>query len=474
MSDGVLVVGGGITGLSAAYDLACAGVPVTVVERSGRWGGKVHTDVIDGFVVEAGPDSFVAYRPAAARLATDLGIGEQIVTTLEPRQVWLRRDGRMVPLPDEMGVVLPTRLAPFVRTPVFTWPQKVRAGLDLIIPRTLDDDDIAVGEFLRRRLGDALVTQLADPLFGGIYGTTVDQLSLDAVLPSLREAERTHRSLLLASLAQGRAARAARATRGADAPTGQSGRPGSPFRSLRHGMGSLVDALVAALDADGRASLRLGTEVTALRTRGTTTLASLDDGSTLSCDGVVLTAPGPITARLLREEVPAAAAAVGSVRHATTAVVSLGFPADAFDQPLPGHGFLEAGPSPAVFSGCTISSNKWPERAPPGTVLLRAFVPDRSASLLREDDATLADIVTAQVAEVLAARVEPLMRCVARWSEAMPVYTTGHLERMAATEAAMNDQPTWILAGATYRGVGVPDCIAAGRAAAAQLVVELG
>lgn len=471
MSDGVLVVGGGITGLAAAYDLARAGVPVTVAERSGRWGGKVRTDVVDGFVVEAGPDSFVAYRPAAARLATDLGLGEQIVPTLEPRTVWLRRNGRMVPMPEAMGVVLPTRLAPFVRTPLFTWRQKLRAGLDLVMPRTLDDDDVAVGEFLRRRLGDALVTQLADPLFGGIYGTTVDELSLDAVLPTLREAERTHRSLLLASLAQGRAARAARA---AETPAGGPRQPGSPFRSLRRGMGSLVDALLAVLRADCHVTLRLDTTVTALRTSGTTTLADLDDGSTVRCDGVVLTAPGPVAARLLSEEVPAAAAAVGSVRHASTAVVSLGLPADAFDRPLPGHGFLEAGPRPAVFSGCTISSSKWPERAPEGSVLVRAFVPDRSASLLSEDDARLGDVVEKQVAEVLGARRPALIRRVDRWSAAMPVYTTGHPDRLATIDAAMADRPTWVLAGATYRGVGVPDCVAAGRTAAAQLVDKLG
>lgn len=472
MSDGVLVVGGGITGLAAAYDLMRAGVPVTVAEQSDRWGGKIRTDVVDGFVVEAGPDSFVSYRPAALQLAGEVGLGDDVVPTLDPRRVWLRRDGRMVPLPDDMGVVLPTRLAPFVRTPLFTWPQKLRAGLDVVLPRTLGADDVSVGAFLRRRLGAALVTQLADPLFGGIYGTSVDELSLDAVLPQLRAAEEEHRSLLLASLAQGRASRAARTAAG---PRNGSARSGSPFRSLRRGMASLVHAVVEALENAPEVRLRPRTAVRSLDVqRGGSTVARLADGTTTRHDAVVVTAPGPVAARLLEDAVPRAARPVRSVRHATTAVVSLGYDADAFEVPLHGHGFLEAGPVPAVFSGCTFTSSKWPGRAPSGTTLLRAFVPDRSSTLLAADDRTVAATVERQVADVLPVHRPAIMRHVARWVDAMPVYTVGHLARLAAVDEAMAARPTWVLAGATYRGVGVPDCVASGRAAAERLLDRLG
>lgn len=460
MSDGVLVVGGGISGLAAAYDLMRAGVPVTVAEASDRWGGKVSTHTVDGFVVEAGPDSFVSYRPAAQRLAEEVGLGDEVVATLEPREVWLRRDGQMVPLPDDMGVVLPTRVAPFVGTRLLTWPQKVRAGLDVVLPRTLGPEDTSVGAFLRRRLGDALVTRLADPLFGGIYGTSVDDLSLDAVLPALRAAEAEHRSLLLASLAQGRTARAAR-------PPGAA-RAGSVFRSLRRGMGSLPDALVEQLGRASSVCLRPETSVTQIATVGCRTRARMADGSSSDYDAVVLAAPGPVVAPLLGDELPVAASLVAAVRHASTAVVSLGFAADAFDRPPAGHGFLEAGEHPAVFSGCTITSSKWADRAPPGTVLLRAFVPNRSSALLRKDDRTVIDVVERQVGEVLTARRPAVMRHLARWVDAMPVYTVGHRARMDALDEAMAQRPTWVLAGATYRGVGVPDCVGSGRAAAAR------
>ncbi|HSG84869.1 MAG TPA: protoporphyrinogen oxidase, partial [Candidatus Limnocylindrales bacterium] len=203
----VLVVGGGITGLTAAHALGAAGLPTVLVEATDRLGGKVRTERTDGFLVETGPDSFISYRPAALELARELGLADAIIRPTEPRTVTVRIGGRFVRLPDGMGLVLPTRMRPFVTTRMFSPLEKARMGLDLVLPRRLDGVDVAVGPFLRRRLGGALVDRLAGPLIGGVYGTPIDELSLDAVVPQLRGAEREHRSLLLASLAQGRARR---------------------------------------------------------------------------------------------------------------------------------------------------------------------------------------------------------------------------------------------------------------------------
>lgn len=462
----VTVVGGGITGLAAAFDLARAGVRVTLVEGGDAFGGKVGTDALDGFLVERGPDSVVAYRPAALRLVSDVGLADEVIGTAEPRAVYLRRAGRLVPLPEGMGLVLPTRLRPFVGTPLLTWPQKLRAGLDLVLPRRLDADDVAIGAFLRARLGAGIVTGIANPLVGGVYGADVDDLSLDAVLPQLRTYEQTHRSLLLASLAQGRAARAAQA----DGPP--SG--GSPFRSLRRGMGSLVDALVATLGAASGVEVRLGARATSLRTEGSGSVVGLAGGERIRADAVVLATDATAAAALLGEEAPDAAALVGGIRLGTSAVVSLGYPEEAFRTAPPGHGVLEADAHPASFSAVTVSSAKWAGRAPDGHVLLRASLPSRSAALSGLPDAQVLDAVEREVGQVLDVAGAPVLRHVVRWTSTMPIYTVGHRDRIASMRRAMRARPTWFPAGAPYDGVGVPDCVGSGRRAAAQALAVLG
>lgn len=457
----VLVIGGGVAGLAAATQVVNAGARVVGVEAASHWGGKVRTEVIDGFLIEAGPDSFVSYRPAAITWARELGLGDDIISTTDPRTVHLRLAGDMVPMPAGMGLVLPTQFAPFVRTALFTWPQKLRAGMDVVMPRRLPPGDISVGEFLAERLGTGLVERLADPMLGGVYGASVYDLSLDAVLPQLRTYEDDHRSLLVAALSQGRQARRAAA---GSASAGTAG--GSPFRSLRHGMGSLVAAAVAHCNASGLADLRAGVSVTSLAATPEGTLANLSDGSTVTADTVVFATPADVTAGLIGDHLPKAAAVMNSVVRGSTAVVNLGYRAAAFDTAPQGHGFLEAGPQPAVFSGVTFSSLKWAGRAPAGTVLLRAFLPSRSAWLAMRFDDEVVAAVHDQLAAILGIHDKPVVRSVSRWLDVMPTYTVGHLDRMAALDKAMAVRPDWALAGASYRGVGVPDCIASGRAAA--------
>lgn len=474
---GAVVVGGGITGLAAAYQLTRAGLPILLVEASDRLGGKIRTERIDGFLVEAGPDSFIAYRPAATVLSRELGLGEAIIRTTDPRVVHIRARGEMIAMPEGMGLVLPTRLAPFVTTRLFSWPQKLRAGLDVVLPRWLDDEDVSIGAFLRHRLGGAMVDRLADPLLGGIYGAPVDELSLFAVVPQLRDYERDHRSLLLASLAQGRAARArARAVAAARGPSGSrpSSGSGSPFLSLAGGMGSLVDALAAAVRAAPGAEIRLGTSAVALERVGARTAVTLSDGTRLTPDAVVLAGTARASAGLLADEAPVAAAAIRSIPHGSTGVVTLGYRADALPEPLVGHGFLVAGDDPLSFGACTFTSSKWVGRAPEGTILLRAFLPERSAALLDAPDDAVVAAVQADLARTVGVREAPLVQDVARWHEAMPRYTVGHLERVAAAEAALAARPEVILAGAAFHGVGVPDCVARGRAAAERVMTLAG
>ena len=470
----VVVVGGGITGLASAHALGAAGVPTLLLESGDRLGGKVRTERVEGFLLEHGPDSFVSYRPAALRLATALGVAGDLIRPLEPRTVQIRTGGRLRRFPDGMGLVLPTRFLPFATSDLFSPLEKLRMGLDLLLPREHVTGDRGVGPFLRRRLGAALVDRLAGPLIGGVYGTAIDDLSIDAVVPQLRTYEREHRSLLLASLAEGRtrrhAAKAAAATGSPPAP------PPAPFVSLGGGTQQLIDALAAAVRAMPSVEIRIGAEVEGVESgRGAAEArVRLAGGETVDAEAVVLATPAPVTRRLVGGIAPAVVRALEAIPHGTTAVVNLAYRDDQLPADLAGHGFLVAQDEPLTISAATLSSRKWAGRAPDGTLLVRAFIGSRRPEAHRGPDAALIAAAHADVAECLGIRGEPILARIARFPDAMPQYTVGHLGRVAAAEAALAPFPALRLAGGAYRGVGLPDCIAQGVAAADAVLGRLG
>ena len=467
----VVVIGGGITGLAAAQSLGRAGIPTLLLEASERLGGKVRTERVDGFVIDHGPDSFVTYRPAAVRLATDLGLADRIVRPLEPRAVFIRTRGRLRRLPDGMGLALPTRLRPFVTTDLFTPIDKLRMALDLVLPRERRAGDLGVGPFLERRLGRALVDRLAGPLIGGVYGTPIDELSLDAVVPALRASERKHRSLLLASLAEGRARAAT--SRGEPASVETRPSPASPFVAMAGGTGELVDALAAALRAMPGMEVRTGVPVTGVDAERAGALVRLRGGEAIRAEAVIVATEGPVAAELLAGASPNAARAIRSIRQSTTTIVNLAYRADQLSSGVMGHGFLVADDEQLGISACTITSAKWANRAPEGTLLARAFVRSGLATAgdgaAPVDDAALVALAHRDVAATLGIRGVPVLTRIARFPRVMPQYTVGHLERVAMVENALAAAPAIRLAGASYRGAGLPDCIAQGEAAAAAI-----
>lgn len=442
-----LVCGGGITGLAAARALGRAGIAVTLVEAGPRLGGKIGTERIDGFVVERGPDAFLVTPPAALGLAREAGLGDEVAGPLEPHDVAVWDRDRLVRVPDGTGFGIPTRFTPFLRSPLFSPREKARAALEPLVPATASAQDESIGAFLRRRFGDAVVERLAGPLIGAVYGAAVDELSLAALMPRLREAARRHGSLVRAGLA----------ARGRARPAGPA------LVTLARGMGSLVDAVAAQLPAE----VRLGAGVAALARSGRGYAVTLDDGTELEADVVVLATPAAQTARVLAALSPAAAAALRTLTYRGTAAVSLGYDEARLARPLAGHGFVV--PDGALpISACTFSSAKWAGRAPAGAVLVRATV--RDEALLAAPDEALAAAAHRAVARVLGVAGAPVLARVARWAGAMPRYTVGHLDRLARIEAALAGHPGIALAGAAYHGAGVPDCVAQGEAAATRLI----
>jgi protoporphyrinogen/coproporphyrinogen III oxidase len=462
----VLVVGGGITGLAAALELGRAGVPTLLVEASDRLGGKVGTEHVDGLTIEQGPDSMLTTRPAAVALAREVGLGDELTGVSEPRTVHILRDGRQVPMPDGLGLVLPTKVRPFVGTRLFSWPEKARMALDLVMPRVASADDESVGAFLRRRLGPALVDRLAGPLVGGIYGTAIDELSLDAVVPTLRAAERAHRSLLLAGLADGRRMRAVAA--------GGMGPPRAVgvFASFRGGLGDLVDATARAASATGSVSISVGTRVISLEPAGTGVRARLSDGRVLTVDAAIITTPGPVAAALVSAFAPRAAAAIATIPHASSTVVTFAYAVEAFSVPPVGHGLLIPASEGLPISALTWSSNKWAGRASAGTVLVRVFLPGEPTGG-RAPDGLIA-MARAAVERLAPVRRAPELARVSSYEGSMPRYTVGHLGRVDLVERELAAHPSVVLAGAPYHGIGLPDCVAGARVAAAAVLDRLG
>jgi protoporphyrinogen/coproporphyrinogen III oxidase len=457
----VLVVGGGIAGLAAALRLAEAGRRVTLVEASNRLGGKIGTETADGFVVEAGPDSFITTRPAAARLCVELGLGDELVGTNEPRTVYVMRGGRLHRLPDGLALVVPTRFRPFASSPLFSPLEKLRMGLDLVLPRGRLDSDESVGSLLRRRLGGALVNRIAGPLLGGIYGTGVEELSAEAVTPQLRELERGHRSLILGSLAARR-----KAARSAGTPGGGSGAldssvPRSLFLSLRPGMGSLVEALEARLHLLG-VDVRLATPLLSLERSGDRWTARIAEGQSVEASAAILAVPAPAAAALLDPLAPDASAALRGIPYGSAIAVSLGYAVTQVAAMPAGHGFVVAQDDRIPISAITFSSQKWPGRAPDGFVLVRVF--------LRES--TPDPVATAReiAARFLTVQGRPAFDRVSEWAEAMPRYTVGHLDRVRLAEDAVADLPGIHLAGAAYHGLGIPDCVGWAETVAARVL----
>jgi protoporphyrinogen/coproporphyrinogen III oxidase len=467
----VIVVGGGIAGLAAAHRLVerCRelGRPLalTVCEAAGRLGGTIRTErTPDGFLLEAGPDSFISEKPWALALAERIGLGPRLCRTDDRnRRTYVVRGSRLHPLPDGFLLLAPARLAPIVGSPLFSWLGKARMALDLVLPRRPENGDESLASFVTRRLGREALERVAEPLVAGIYTAAPERLSLAATMPRFLALEREHRSLILGL----------RRSAGAREVQGASGARWSLFVTLAGGMGELVEALAAQLPAG---AVRLGCPVAGVDAGDATRpwRVRLEDATELPADGVILAGEAPRMAPLVRARDPELARLLGGVRYASSATVTLAYPRAAVRHRLDGFGFVVPRGEGRPTLACTFSSVKYPGRAPAGSALLRAFLGGaRGEAFLEEDDAGLVELVRADLAALLGIDGAPSLTRVARHAAAMPQYEVGHLDRVAAMEARLADWPAVALAGSAYRGVGIADCVRSGEDAAERVLARL-
>ncbi len=441
----VVVVGGGIAGLAAAHRLesVAPGCDVLLVERDAILGGKLRTEHVDGFVIEAAPDSFLSRKERGVGLCEELGLGEELVGRRpENHRTFIRRGSTLHPLPEGLTGMIPTSLEALEQSDLLSAVGKERFAAESEIPPARGDEDESIASFVSRRFGREAYDVLVEPLMTGIYGGDGAQLSLRATFPQLRVLELEHGSLL----------------RGLPTPS-PTERP--PFVSLRDGLGSLIATLVARLErtevAFGRAAVRVSP--------GAAYEVELDDGGTIEADGVVVATPAFVTAELLAALDADLADTHAEIPYASSVVVTLAFAAA--DVPrVDGYGYVVPRVEVGDVLACTWSSRKWAGRAPDGMELIRVYAGRFGGrDLTEEADDELVALAREEVA-LLGVAADPVLTRVHRWRRGMPQYVLGHPDRLERIDAAVAEHLGLAVAGAAYRGVGIPDCIRSGEAAA--------
>lgn len=459
----VAIVGGGIAGLSAAYELARRGAEFTLYEASHRLGGIVETVERDGFVVECGPDSWVTEKPWARELAVALGLENEIIPSNDRwRRTYIARGKRLVAMPDGMRMMVPTKWEPLLSSPLFSWQARLaylrepKRADELKASALAEDADESVASFVRRHFGDEATDTIAAPLLAGVFGGSISQLSVRAVMPTFVKVEREQGSLITAlQKLSGNAEKA------------------SVFTTLKSGLQTLIDRIASSLP---RQAVTLGNAVTELQNDSEQWSVSTATGRA-SFDAVIIATPADPTRTLLAAIDPVFDELL-TMEASSAIVVAMAFAAEkATRLRIPrGFGFLVPqgracqSDDPQLLA-CTFVDQKFSHRAPEGAVLLRAFFGGEDAPRLdRASEEEIVAIAHRQLSALLGPLPEPSFKIVRRWPRSLPQYAVGHLERMRRLEEKVQSFPGLQLIGNAYYGVGLPDLVRQGREAARRLI----
>jgi len=431
-----VIVGAGISGLSAAYYLARAGQPSLILDPRPRAGGVIQTERVEGCTVEGGPDSFLAAKPEALAMIRELGLEAGIIGSNDyQRKTYIRKRGRMMPMPDGLMMVVPTKIMPMALSGLLGWGTKLRMGLEFFRKPGPGPPDRSIAEFIRDHYGQEAVDYLAEPLLSGVYGGDPRNLSVNSVLPRFAELERQYGSL----------------TRGVLANRPKQG--GGPlFSTLKGGLGLWVDAILAAIH--GQCELRQARAETVERTPGGFRIKA--GGDWLEAEHIVLACEAHNAAKLLDGRL---AKLLQGIAYSSSIVVALGYNGA---PPMPGFGFLIPRKERRLILACTWVGAKFPHRAPQGMNLVRCF-------LSGEADPDIGAIHR-ELQDISGVRGEPLFHRIFRWPKSMAQYDVGHAPRVAEIEALAAAVPGLHLAGNAYGGIGLPDCVRSGKQAAEKII----
>ena len=454
----VVVVGGGITGLATAWYLekasrqSGADLSIVLVERESSLGGKISTLNEDGFIVEGGPDGFLTRKPWAFELANELGIADDVVH-MQATGASLLRNGELHRIPAGLMGPAPASRKDVWDASFLSWRGKLRASLEPLVRKRKAGGRESLGAFLRRRMGAEFTDTLLEPLTAGIYGSDSYDMSLDALFPMLEEWEQRYGSITRGM------SEARKAARGAEQPP-------SAFFSLKGGTHRLVQAVAEGLERTEIVSGRTAVGVDRIGDAAPPYRVTLDDERSFEGGAVVLAAPAQDAGNLVGSFAPGLAGLLGRMQSASAVSVSLAFRRDDVAHPLDGSGFLSPRSERGLVAGCTWMSSKWPGRSPQDYVLLRAFMRAEIDASIGDSDVKLIDAATEALRPLLGMTGAPERTWVHRWADGLPQYKVDHTEWLENVDRELDAHPGLFLCGASYRGVGVPDCIRQGRDAA--------
>ena len=457
----VIIVGGGITGLATAWYLEKAArqsgtdISTILVERENVLGGKISTLNEDGFIVEGGPDGFLTRKPWALELVNELGIADDVVY-MQATGASLLSKGKLHRIPPGLMGPAPANRRDVWSASFLSWRGKLRASLEPLVRRRKSAGRESLGGFLRRRMGAELTDTLMESLTAGVYGSDFYDMSLDAIFPMLEEWEQGYGSITHGM----REAR--KAARGADQPP-------SAFFSFKGGTHRIVQTLMDSLKRTAIISGRMTVAVDRIEAASPHYRVTLDDERSFEADAIVLATPAQDASNLVGSFAPGLSGLLERMRSAPAASVYMAFRREDVAHPLDGSGFLSPRSEAGHVAGCTWTSSKWPERSPHGYVLLRAFVRTEGAASPGYSDAGLIKTACETLRPLLGIQGEPERSWVRRWTDGLPQYRVDHTEWLDNVERELDAQPGLFLCGASYRGIGVPDCIKQGRDAAERI-----
>ena len=470
----VAIIGGGSSGLAAAITLERvrqqgAELEYVIFEAAPRLGGVLVTHRIDDCIVEAGPDSFLTEKSWGLDFVRSLGLGDQLIGSNDPDRItYILVHGRLVPIPDGLMFMVPTKIAPIISTPLFSWSAKLRFAREYFQkPNSVGDKDETVAELVERHFGPEMVDRLADPLLAGVYGGAAADLSAAAVLPRFVEMENRYGSLSRGMLQ-------ARKQRAAASASSAASKPAPPplFTSLKNGMQQLVDTIVPQL-APGAA--RTGNKVVAVSQQREKWMVAPEQGSMEEFDAIIMALPANHTGRLLEKVSGPLAQELQQVPYSSSMVTVCGYDRRDLASAPPGFGFLVPRSEGRRILAATFVHLKFPHRAPPDRGLVRCFIGGwGNEAVLDMPDEEVLTAVAKDLREIVGITAAPRFAGVYRWRGAMAQYTRGHLARVARIAQLRQAIPGLELAGNAYRGIGVPDCIATGISAAADILVRFG